>query len=225
MKLTVRIFPILLQKRVNKVCHCFGGRHSALKWNPPETAIRHLTFWRDGFQVEDGELRRYDDPAQSQILAEINSGYVVHCQLTELLLIFLFCLVGRHAPPSILNVRPGQHVELRVAKRTNEDYVPPKGSKAFSGSGNRLGSVVPNFVGASDSTSIPMPGSFPSAATSTTSPASAVDRAEISTKFEVDQSQPTTSIQIRLADGTRSVLSSSFNTLYCDDRYPDLMCS
>ena len=40
-----------------------------------ETAIRHLTFWRDGFSVEDGELRRYDDPAQAQILSEINAGY------------------------------------------------------------------------------------------------------------------------------------------------------
>jgi len=39
-----------------------------------ETAIRHLTFWRDGFQVEDGELMRYDDPAQAQVLAEINAG-------------------------------------------------------------------------------------------------------------------------------------------------------
>lgn len=39
-------------------------------------AIRHLTFWRDGFSVEDGELMRYDDPANDQILAEINSGSV-----------------------------------------------------------------------------------------------------------------------------------------------------
>jgi hypothetical protein len=44
-----------------------------------ETAIRHLTFWRDGFSVEDGELRRYrdDDPAQAQILSEINAGCVL----------------------------------------------------------------------------------------------------------------------------------------------------
>lgn len=42
-----------------------------------ETAIRHLTFWREGFSVEDGELRRYDDPAQAQILSEINAGYVL----------------------------------------------------------------------------------------------------------------------------------------------------
>jgi UBX domain-containing protein 1 len=41
-----------------------------------ETAIRHLIFWRDGFQVEDGELRRYDDTEQARILAEINAGYI-----------------------------------------------------------------------------------------------------------------------------------------------------
>ena len=40
-----------------------------------ETAIRNITFWRDGFSIEDGELRRYDDPAQAQILSEINAGY------------------------------------------------------------------------------------------------------------------------------------------------------
>ncbi len=39
-----------------------------------ESAIRHLTFWRDGFTVEDGDLMRYDDPNNAQILDEINSG-------------------------------------------------------------------------------------------------------------------------------------------------------
>jgi UBX domain-containing protein 1 len=39
-----------------------------------ETAIRNITFWRDGFSIEDSELRRYDDPAQAQILSEINAG-------------------------------------------------------------------------------------------------------------------------------------------------------
>jgi len=149
-----------------------------------ETAIRHLTFWRDGFQVEDGELRRYDDPAQAQVLSDINAG---------------------HAPPSILNVRPGQHVELRVAKRTQEDYVPPKGTKTFAGSGHRLGAPVPDF-GPSEGASS-MPGTFPPAgsAISPSAPPDTSERGHIVTKFEVDQTQPTTSIQIRLADGTRMV--------------------
>ncbi|PCH34546.1 SEP-domain-containing protein [Wolfiporia cocos MD-104 SS10] len=151
-----------------------------------ETAIRHLTFWRDGFSVEDGELMRYDDPANAQILQELNTG---------------------RAPPHILNVLPGQPVELRVVKRLQEDYVPsPKArsAQAFSGAGHRLGSPVPSFSGASSS-SAGMPGSFPPAASSSsvTSPGRSAE--SIQTRFEVDQTLPTTSVQVRLADGTRLV--------------------
>ncbi|KAN0137605.1 hypothetical protein V8E53_004656 [Lactarius tabidus] len=66
-----------------------GSRHQ-------QTAMRDLTFWRDGFSVEGGELRRYDDPAQAQIQSEINAG---------------------RASSSILIVQPGQPVELRVLRR------------------------------------------------------------------------------------------------------------
>ncbi|PFH49148.1 hypothetical protein AMATHDRAFT_5121 [Amanita thiersii Skay4041] len=150
-----------------------------------ETAVRHLTLWRDGFSVEDGELMRYDDPADAQILAEINAG---------------------RAPPAILNVIPGQPVELRVAKRTNEDYVPsPTHMKAFSGAGQRLGAPVPTFAGVgSDSHSPTMPGSFPGTS-SVSATSSRMDPERITTMFEVDQTKPTTSIQLRLADGTRMV--------------------
>ncbi|KAI0357190.1 SEP-domain-containing protein [Trametes cingulata] len=157
-----------------------------------ETAIRHLTFWRDGFTVEDGELMRYDDPANEQILAEINSG---------------------RAPPQILNVAPGQPVELRVVKRLSEDYVPsPKArqAKVFSGQGHRLGSPVPGELtpGASSSGSgSGMPGGFPSGSASAGGSSLPAQRTadSISTRFEVDQTKPTTSVQIRLADGTRMV--------------------
>jgi len=144
-----------------------------------ESVIRRLTFWRNGFQVEDGELMRYDDPEHARVLAEINSGL---------------------APPSILNVRRGQHVELRVGKRVQEDYVPP--ATKFGGSGHRLGGIVP---GDSSGGSVSMPGSFPSASSSSPRASSEAVKTSFSTKFEVDQSQPTTSIQIRLADGTRMV--------------------
>ena len=39
-------------------------------------AIRHLTFWRDGFSIEDGELMRYDNPESDKVLEEINAGSV-----------------------------------------------------------------------------------------------------------------------------------------------------
>ncbi len=111
------------------------------------------------------------------------------------------------APPSALNVRSGQNVELRVSKRTQEDYVPSKGSKAFGGGGHRLGGASPSVpdTGAGETS---MPGSFPSASGTVQNPSSSSEgnRASFSTKFEVDQTQPTTGIQIRLADGTRLVI-------------------
>ncbi|KAJ7288688.1 SEP-domain-containing protein [Mycena rebaudengoi] len=133
-----------------------------------EPAIRRLTFWRDGFTVEDGELMRYDDPANADVLAALNAG---------------------HAPPSILNVLPGQRVDVQVSKRTDDDYVPPKKAPvAFQGSGNRLGAPTPAA----------------SSSTTTTAPPTQ-ERASITTRFEVDTSLPTTSVQVRLADGTRIV--------------------
>ncbi|EDQ99699.1 uncharacterized protein LACBIDRAFT_241285, partial [Laccaria bicolor S238N-H82] len=142
-----------------------------------------LTFWRNGFQVEDGELMRYDDPEHAAILAEINSG---------------------RAPPSILNVLDGQNVDVRVAKRVNEDYVPPPSSvKAFTGSGHRLGAPVPGsgVVRTPSSTAAPEH-----------------ERASINTRFEVDQTQPTTSVQIRLADGTRMVARMNLTHTILDIR-------
>ncbi len=157
-----------------------------------ETAIRHLTFWRDGFSVEDGELMRYDDPANEQVLAEINSG---------------------RAPPHILNVVPGQPVELRVVKRLQDDFIPPK-RKAFSGQGHRLGSPVPGATAESSS----VPGSFPSGSASGSSQAAPRSTENFGTRFEVDQTKPTTSVQIRLADGSRMVARMNLTHTIADIR-------
>ncbi|CAE6464107.1 unnamed protein product [Rhizoctonia solani] len=141
-----------------------------------KVAVREITFWRDGFSIADGPLLKYDDPANQAILTAINSG---------------------SAPPSVLNVRVGQPVELRVAQRTQEEYrpPPPKPATPFSGSGNRLGAPIePGEASGSGSTS--MPGAFTSASAST-------EPESIRPRFEVDNSLPTTSIQVRLADGTR----------------------
>ncbi|KAJ7454625.1 hypothetical protein B0H11DRAFT_2069234 [Mycena galericulata] len=148
-----------------------------------ETAIRRLTFWRDGFTVEDGELMRYDDPANADVLAAINSG---------------------HAPPSILNVLPGQRVDVQVTKRTDEDYVPPP-PRPFQGSGHRLGAPVP-------------PATQSSVSSSSAAPAPAQERASITPRFEVDQSLPTTSVQVRLADGTKIVCRMNLSHTVLDLR-------
>lgn len=106
----------------------------------------------------------------------------------------------RNAPPSILNVQVGQPVELRVSRRLNEDYVPsPKRFNVFEGQGNRLGSVLPGGAAPSASSQQP-PGAFPSGGNAS---GAGQDRSSLTTRFEVDMNAPTTSVQIRLADGTR----------------------
>jgi len=116
------------------------------------------------------------------------------------------------APPSILDVLPGQPVELRVARRTDEDYVSTP-RRGFAGSGNRLGGVVPESSSAAPVTmpvpQVGMPGDFPAADGSSLAAASAAQPAQtrepenVGTRFAVDQTKPTTSVQVRLADGTR----------------------
>ncbi|EKM51407.1 uncharacterized protein PHACADRAFT_263503 [Phanerochaete carnosa HHB-10118-sp] len=155
------------------------------------TAIRRITFWRDGFSVDHedttGELKRYDDPANAQILREINEG---------------------RAPPSILNILPGQPVELRIAKRTHEDYVAPASSagpaRVFAGAGQRLGSPVPGQASSSSASAASMPGGFPTTAGAGASQVPAGTQKEsIATRFEVDNTLPMTRVQVRLVDGSR----------------------
>ncbi|KAM0790386.1 hypothetical protein ACM66B_003268 [Microbotryomycetes sp. NB124-2] len=143
-----------------------------------EPAVRNLTFWEDGFSIEDGDLMRYDDPANAGILAAINAG---------------------RAPLSLLNVRHDQPVELRIAKRLNEKWTrqAPAPKKAFEGQGNRLGSTTPTFADTRSSSSGVQQQQQQS--TASTQPTSAAQ------PFEVDQNSPTTQLQIRLRDGFRLV--------------------
>ncbi|TFK25836.1 hypothetical protein FA15DRAFT_668003 [Coprinopsis marcescibilis] len=101
------------------------------------------------------------------------------------------------APKSLFGVEQNQQIDVEIRPKMNEDYVPPAGPLAFSGAGHRLGAPVPE---ATSSSSEAMPGQFPSSA-----PAPATEPQTITTRFEVDQTLPTTSVQIRLADGTRIV--------------------
>jgi UBX domain-containing protein 1 len=130
-------------------------------------------LWRDGFSVDDGDLFRYDDPANARTLEMINTG---------------------HAPLHILNVEHGQEVDVEVHAHKDEDYKQPKKKYVpFGGSGQRLGS--PTAGVSSGSASI-------SAATSSTTTASA-PAASATPTVDVDSSAPTVTLQIRLGDGTR----------------------
>ncbi|KAH6902631.1 p47 protein isoform c [Coprinopsis sp. MPI-PUGE-AT-0042] len=96
------------------------------------------------------------------------------------------------APIELLNVERDQPVDLQIANKRNEDYTPPPQPVAFRGSGNRLGAPVPAVASSSSQA-----GPSSSAPAQPTSPPR--------TAFEVDQTQPTTNVQIRFADGSKMV--------------------
>ncbi|PJF19649.1 hypothetical protein PSACC_00523 [Paramicrosporidium saccamoebae] len=101
-------------------------------------------------------------------------------------------LTCRQAPLHLLNVQPGQAVDVKVASRTNETFSPPKQAKsAFSGKGQRLGDL------AGPTTSVSKP-----------EPAASVPK----NGPDVDPSKPTTSLQLRLTDGSR--VNATFNTTH-----------
>ncbi|KAF7291110.1 p47 protein isoform c [Mycena indigotica] len=122
--------------------------------------LRHLTFWRDGFSVEDGPLLRYDDPQNAQLLSMLHQGVAL---------------------PSLLNIQVGQRVNIVVARRTNEEYVAPRTS--WSG-GIRLGAPIPGEAASVSQATSTIP-------TTTAKPPT------------IDDTQPTTQIQVRLANGNR----------------------
>lgn len=49
----------------------------------PERCLRRLKLWRNGFSIDDGELRNYNDPANAEFLACIQRGEVPRELITE----------------------------------------------------------------------------------------------------------------------------------------------
>lgn len=146
---------------------------------PPQRVRRTLHFWADGFSVDDSELYPSADPRNAEILEGIRRG---------------------RAPLSIMNLRPGQDVDVEIQQH-NEKYVRPKPKyKPFAGRGQRLGSPTPGVAAQSSSSS------------AAAAPAGPSQTTPEQVKPDVDESQPIIRLQIRLGDGTR--LTSRFNSTH-----------
>jgi len=102
------------------------------------------------------------------------------------------------APLHLMNVEPGQPTDVHVFRKMDEEYKPPpKKVVPFAGSGQRLGAPTPgeiNTGSSSSSQAAVAPPSIPAAEPRT---------------VDLNPDQPSTSIQIRLGDGSRLV--SKFN--------------
>ncbi|KAM0733095.1 NSFL1 cofactor p47 [Formica fusca] len=133
-----------------------------------------LKLWKDGFTINDSEIRSYDEPDNREFLAAIKRGEI---------------------PAEIRQQVQGAEVRLDMEDHRHEMYVPSKSKvKAFSGKGHMLGSPSPATVGM----------------TVPTDPADqAANEAQARKELNVDTSKPTTTLQIRLADG--STVKAQFN--------------
>lgn len=107
-----------------------GGAGAAAAAGPPRPDVvgrrnvtRTLTFYRDGFTVDEGPLRRFDDPANVAFLRSVDAGFV----------------------PEEMETPDVGNVNIHLVDRKDVDWAesgtngrkPPVAS--FSGAGHRLG--------------------------------------------------------------------------------------
>lgn len=115
---------------------------------PPVERVLHI--WHDGFSIDDGELRRFDDPQNEADLQLIRSG---------------------RAPLHLMNVQHDQSVDVKLHQHDSPYKQPTKQYKPFSSGGQRLGSPVPGAT-ASSSTQATAPSG---ASSSSAAPAPTID--------------------------------------------------
>ncbi|KAI1078640.1 SEP-domain-containing protein [Whalleya microplaca] len=162
-----------------------GSGSSRARPQNEEVQERTLHIWRDGFSIDDGQLRRFDDPANAEALRMIQQG---------------------RAPIHLMNVRYDEPLDVKLQQHEENFRQLPRVYRPFGGEGRRLGSPVPGDTSAAAATAVPTTlstSSTAAAASSVASPAASAGPA-------VDESQPTVMIRIQMPDGTR--LPARFNT-------------
>ncbi|XP_038622627.1 UBX domain-containing protein 2B [Tachyglossus aculeatus] len=125
-----------------------------------------LKLWSNGFSLDDGELRSYSDPTNAQFLESVKRGEI---------------------PLELQRLVHGGQVNLDMEDHQEQEYIKPRlRFKAFSGEGQKLGSLTPEIV-------------------STPSSPEEEDKSILNAVVLIDDSAPTTKVQIRLADGSRLI--------------------
>ncbi|XP_058122598.1 NSFL1 cofactor p47 [Anopheles ziemanni] len=149
-----------------------------------------LTLWRQGFVINDGELRLYDDPANREFFESITRGEI----------------------PEELRSKGQTMFRVDLKDNRHEEYVKRgKPFKAFGGAGQTLGSPVPPMATTSGSS-----GSNTNIDSNADGKNNEENEKRAAEELALDGSQPTTALQIRLADGSR--LSARFNQSHTVDQ-------
>nr|XP_043621675.1 plant UBX domain-containing protein 4-like [Erigeron canadensis] len=143
----------------------------------PQNVVHNIVFWRNGFTVNDGPLRRLDDPENAPFLESIRKS---ECP--------------RELEPA--DRRSSVHVNL-IRRDENRPEPQVAAQVAFQGVGRTLGRNSEE-------------------ATLDANTSNAV--ATSSEGLVLDTTLPTTSIQLRLADGTRMIAHFNYHHTVADIR-------
>ncbi|XP_017002375.3 NSFL1 cofactor p47 [Drosophila takahashii] len=154
--------------------------HTAVGTNKPAQSSENkpvvvLKLWSQGFSIDGGELRHYDDPQNKEFLETVMRGEI---------------------PQELLEM--GRMVNVDVEDHRHEDFKRQAAPQTFKGSGQKLGSPVANVD--TEAPAVPV----------ALSPAeSANQEASARDAINLNAEAPSTTLQIRLADGSR--LAAQFN--------------
>ncbi|CAM8996343.1 hypothetical protein QQ045_007514 [Rhodiola kirilowii] len=143
----------------------------------PEPVVHNIVFWSSGFTVNDGPLRRLDDPENAAFLESIRKS---------------------ECPKELDPADRRASVHVNLIRRDEKWTEPEKPKVPFQGVGRTLG------------------GTSGSEQTQPTADAAPVNNAP--TPAVVDPTLPSTSIQLRLADGTRLVAHFNLHHTISDIR-------
>jgi len=135
----------------------------------PEPVVHNIVFWSNGFTIDDGPLRKLDDPENASFLESIRKS---ECP--------------KELEPA--DRRAPVHVNLMRREEKCPEREKPR-RVSFQGVGRTLSGNI-------DMSGTSSPTAPPSAAVPAPAP---------SPSLVIDETVPTTSIQIRLVDGTRLV--------------------
>ncbi|KAI3769633.1 hypothetical protein L6452_00742 [Arctium lappa] len=146
----------------------------------PDVHTHTITFWTNGFTVDDGPLRRLDDPQNASFLESIRKS---------------------ECPEELRPAKERAPVHVSLVRKLEDYPVQKQRRTAFVGVGRTLGATTSSEDTAS-TTSVPA---------STAAPAPSLG-------LVVDDTLPSTSIQLRLVDGTRMVSRFNFHHTISDIR-------
>ncbi|CAL1412890.1 unnamed protein product [Linum trigynum] len=149
----------------------------------PEAVVHNIIFWSNGFTVNDGPLRRLDDPENAPFLESITKS---------------------ECPKELEPADRRSSVHVNLIKRDEKCPEPEKQRHvAFQGVGRTLGGSVATPVSTE-----PVVGSSTHLNVVPTP----------STGVVVDETLPSTSVQLRMADGTRMIANFNYHHTVNDIR-------